>query len=100
MKTTTNAILNPSILGEFVQWGKPSIEINNQKYIVLHIEGAYDRFSINIYPNGKSYLNAKSFERSIGEKGVSLHLFKDTLVELFNTECYDIAEDSNEFIAV
>lgn len=100
MKTTKNAILNPSVLGEFVQWGKPSIEIKDQTYITLHIEGEYDRFSINIYPNGRSYLNTKSFERCIGEKGVSLYLFKDTLVELFNTECYDISEESNEFVAV
>ena len=100
MKNLKSTILNPSILAEFTHWGRPSIEINDMSYFILHIEGVIDRFSVNVYPNGKTYLNVKAFERCLDEKGVSMHMFKDTLVELFNTECYDISEESNELVAV
>lgn len=92
-----NAIFIFDVLGELMSWGKPSIEINEVGKIDLHVEGMVDRFSVTVYPNGKTYLNVKSFERCT--EG-DVKNFKDRLNSLFNTTCYDIDESNNQFMTL
>ena len=86
-------IQNLEALEVFSQWGKVSVEINSFTNLTLHIEGLYDRFSVKVYPNGKTMFNQDAYRRCF-QNDTSIHMYEllDTISLVFDTECYDVPD--------
>ena len=75
----------------FNQWGKTSIEITNPTFLILNIEGPVDRFSVKIYPNGKTMFNRDYYLRCFNEmSSINMYKMLDVISKTFETECYDV----------
>lgn len=90
-------IQNLEALEVFSQWGKVSVETESFTNLVLNIEGSYDRFSVKVYPNGKTMFNRDAYQRCFGND-TSLHMYEllDTISLVFDTECYDVTNTDNQ----
>lgn len=84
-------IQNLEALEVFSQWGKVSVETESFTSLVLNIEGSYDRFSVKVYPNGKTMFNRDAYKRCFGKES-SVHMYEllDAISLVFETECYDV----------
>lgn len=75
----------------FSQWGKTSIEIVEPTSLVLNIEGPVDRFSVKVYPNGKTMFNRDYYLRCFNEvSSINMYRMLDVISTVFETECFDV----------
>ena len=88
VKVTINEL---RVLEVFNQWGKTSIEIVEPTFLVLSIEGPVDRFSVKVYPNGKTMFNRDYYLRCFDEtSSINMYKMLDAISTVFETECFDV----------